>query len=300
MPYRLELPCSEIGRVGEKEVDFLDSSFFTTKPGHRSLPTPAEVIARSPKFHTHPSPPPVRFEHLDLIVKCGPYVVVEEALCLRMLQKTFAKKVPVPEVYGWRVEGRDVFIYMELIRGETLQDRWDHLTDQERSSICGQLKEIVSTFRKVEQDPTDPFIGSVSRGRLLDYVLENMPSAGPFKSIQEFNDWFSALPQRWLPDSSKYQDPYREYLPDDGKIKFTHGDLHRGNIIISPGTNPRILAVIDWTHAGWYPEYWEYCKALYTAHYNGDWRNVWIPTFLDHYTVEFDVFAEYVLQMGAV
>lgn len=159
MPYRLELPCSEIGRVGEKEVDFLDSSFFTTKPGHRSLPTPAEVIARSPKFHTHPSPPPVRFEHLDLIVKCGPYVVVEEALCLRMLQKTFAKKVPVPEVYGWRVEGRDVFIYMELIRGETLQDRWDHLTDQERSSICGQLKEIVSTFRKVEQDPTDPFIG---------------------------------------------------------------------------------------------------------------------------------------------
>lgn len=126
-----------------------------------------------------------------------------------------------------------------------------------------------------------------------------MPSAGPFKSIKEFNDWFSALPQRRLPDSSKFQDPYREFLPDDGKIRFTHGDLHRRNIMIS-ATTPRVLAVVDWAHAGWYPDYWEYCKALYTSHYTDDWRIVWIPKFLDQYTVEFNVFAEYSMQIGAV
>lgn len=43
---------------------------------------------------------------------------------------------------------------------------------------------------------------------------------------QAFNDWFSCLPQRRLPMSSRYKDPYRGMLPDTGEIKFTHGDLH--------------------------------------------------------------------------
>lgn len=144
------------------------------------------------------------------------------------------------------------------------------------------------------------YLGSIARRPLLDYVFENMPPGGPFKNTKEFNDWFSTLPQRWLPDSRKYHDPYREILPDTGVIKFTHGDLHRGNIMISSTNPPRVLAVIDWAHSGWYPDYWEYCKALYTSEYDGEWRNVWIPKFLSPYLVEFDVFAEYVMQMGAI
>lgn len=65
---------------------------------------------------------PGRRELHNLIVKFGPCVVIEEALCLRMLRKTLSV-VPVPEVYGWKVEEGCVFIYMELIQGETLHDR---------------------------------------------------------------------------------------------------------------------------------------------------------------------------------
>lgn len=143
-------------------------------------------------------------------------------------------------------------------------------------------------------------LGSITRGHLLDYVFENVPPGGPFKSVKHFNDWFSTLAQDWLPNSQNYQDPYRELLPDTEAIKFTHGDLHRGNIIISSTSPPRVLAVIDWAHAGWYPDYWEYCKALYTSEYDGEWRNVWIPKFLSPHPVEFDVFSEYIMQMGAV
>jgi thiamine kinase-like enzyme len=89
-------------------------------------------------------------------------------------------------------------------------------------------------------------------------------------------------------------------LPDSGATRFTHGDLHRGNIMISSISPPRVLAVVDWAYAGWYPDYWEYCKALYTSGYDGEWRNVWIPRFLSPRLVEFDVFAEYVMQIGAV
>ncbi|KAL1955308.1 hypothetical protein VTO42DRAFT_8840 [Malbranchea cinnamomea] len=278
---------------------FLTHPFFATEPGQKRLPTPAEVTARSLDFRKTPRPAPVKFENLNLIVKFGPSVVIEEALCLRMLRKKLSV-VPVPEVYGRKVEEGYVFIYMEHIHGESLHDQWDNLSDQERSSICAQLNKVVSALRQVEQDPTDPFIGSVTHGPLLDCVFEAMPSTGPFKSIKEFNDWFSALPQRHLPYLLKYQDPYREFLPDNGIIKFPHGDLHRGNIVIPPTTPRRVLAVVDWAHAGWYPDYWEYCKALYTSHHDGEWRNIWIAKFLDQYTVEFAVFAEYVMQIGAV
>ncbi|KAG5290134.1 phosphotransferase enzyme family protein [Histoplasma ohiense] len=300
MPDRPEIQAPWVADATATEMDFLDSSFFASKPGQKHLPTTTEVAVCSPDFRTNPRPKPVKFEHLGLIVKFGPCVVVEEAVCLRMLRKTLPEKVPVPEVYGWRVEEGRVFIYMELIHGETLHDRWDHLNDQGKISICAQLKEIVAVLRQLEPDPSDSFIGSITRRLLLDYVFQAMPSTGPFKTVKEFNDWFSALPQQQLPDSLKYKDPYREFLPDDGTIRFTHGDLHRGNIIVSRTDPPRVMAVIDWTHAGWYPDYWEYCKALYTSDYNGEWRNTWIPRFLEQYPKEFAVFSEYIMQIGAV
>jgi thiamine kinase-like enzyme len=103
-----------------------------------------------------------------------------------------------------------------------------------------------------------------------------------------------------LPDLQKYQDPYRDLLPDNGVITLTHADLHRGNIIVSSTVPPRVVAIIDWGQAGWYPDYWEYCKASYTSIYHGRWRNKWIPRFLFPRTQEHEVFGEYVMAMGAV
>jgi len=76
--------------------------------------------------------------------------------------------------------------------------------------------------------------------------------------------------------------------------------LHRGNIIISTTSPPRVLAVVDWAHAGWYPDYWEYCKACYTSCYSGEWRSQWIPKFLDVQEEEHEVFAEHIMAIGAV
>ena len=40
-----------------------------------------------------------------------------------------------------------------------------------------------------------------------------------------------------------------------------HNDLLPPRIILSPGPNPEVAAIIDWAQAGWYPAYWEYYKA---------------------------------------
>ena len=103
----------------QTEMDFLDSSFFATGPG-RSLPTPSEIPAGSKYFKTKPNPASIKFEDLNIIVKFRPHMAVEAALCLHMIRKAPSKKIPVPEVYGWRFEGRYIFIYMELIQGESL------------------------------------------------------------------------------------------------------------------------------------------------------------------------------------
>jgi hypothetical protein len=79
---------------------------------------------------------------------------------------------------------------------------------------------------------------------------------------------------------------------------LTHADLHRGNIIVSSTNPPEIVAIVDWGQAGWYPDYWEYCKAAYTSYHSGNWRNRWIPVFLDPRTDEQEAFAEYVMAMG--
>jgi thiamine kinase-like enzyme len=52
---------------------------------------------------------------------------------------------------------------------------------------------------------------------------------------------------------------------------FTHGDLQFKNVMVERvgqelnGCGKFKLTLIDWTAAGWYPEYWEYCHAVSAA-----------------------------------
>ncbi|KAK2590103.1 hypothetical protein QQS21_012221 [Conoideocrella luteorostrata] len=45
------------------------------------------------------------------------------------------------------------------------------------------------------------------------------------------------------------------------QTRFAHADLCPRNIIVKGG---RIVAILDWAFAGWYPEYWDFTR----AHYN--------------------------------
>ena len=156
MAYPRTIHPSQLPQVRE-EMDFLDSSFFQSKEHSQRLPTPAEVRALSGGENFQP--PPVIIEHLNLLVKFGPCVTVAEAQCLWLIRRILGDKVPVPEVYGWRVDGLEVFIYMQLVRGVTLKDRWEHLSAAEKTSVCGQLCGMITSLRQVKQEPSDQFIG---------------------------------------------------------------------------------------------------------------------------------------------
>jgi aminoglycoside phosphotransferase (APT) family kinase protein len=75
-------------------------------------------------------------------------------------------------------------------------------------------------------------------------------------------------------------DPYRQLLPDDAAVVFTHADLHPSNILVSESSPCRVIAWIDWAQSGWYPDYWEFCKAQFTIDSTSEWRTQYLPTIL--------------------
>ncbi|KAF2729727.1 phosphotransferase family protein [Polyplosphaeria fusca] len=260
---------------------FLDSSYFRDHGANRTLPSPAEVLARSLINQRPSNPPPVKFEELNLIVKFGPTISTSEALCLWAIRKFLYGQVPVPEVYGWDSDGRHVFIYMQLIHGVTLFERYDSLSSDDKRAICQDLRRIMSQLRAIRQSPSNQVIGSITHGPLQDRILDSHPGTGPFPIVREFHDHLSWLWRRIALEPEKVTDPWRKSLPDDGPIVFTHSDLHRKNIIITSTTPARILSIVDWEQAGWYPDYWEYCKATYSVGDWEDWRcGGWIDSFL--------------------
>lgn len=89
----------------------------------------------------------------------------------------------------------------------------------------------------------------------------------------------------------------RNMLPDDMRIIFTHSDLHRSNIIIRTEGPPCIAAVVDWHQSGWLPEYWEFCKARWTADIGDEWQAEYLPKFLEPYEC-YDYWDYFALKLG--
>lgn len=107
---------------------FPKSSFFKEKRAS-TLPSPADVRAINERSGDIDAtnfnhPPPVRFPSLGLFVKYGADATIIEAQAQIMLCEKLQGHLPVPEVVGWAQNGGQNFIYMALVEGQTLMDRW--------------------------------------------------------------------------------------------------------------------------------------------------------------------------------
>ncbi|KXG48816.1 uncharacterized protein PGRI_026860 [Penicillium griseofulvum] len=120
------------------------------------------------------------------------------------------------------------------------------------------------------------------------------PSLGLGLNNQPLNDIFLsghrdlAGPFYGVDAVRKFQNGCDIEIDEDVSVVFTHADLVPPIIIFSSGSNPVVAVVIDWCQAGWYPAYWEYCKARRVRanpKYFEDWEEEWnaryLPTILD-------------------
>lgn len=52
------------------------------------------------------------------------------------------------------------FIYMSLIKGPTRGEVWLFLTKEDKTSIWGQLNQMVASIRRIQQPSFQPLIGT--------------------------------------------------------------------------------------------------------------------------------------------
>lgn len=142
---------------------FPESSFFKEKRAPE-LPPPSQVRAinhasGNTRANNFCRPPPVIVPSQGLVVKYGADVTIAEAETQVMVREQLLGRVPVPEVFGWTEDGDQTFIYMSLIPGETLQQRWGGLDENERQTICAELRQMVTTWKALRPELDDIYIG---------------------------------------------------------------------------------------------------------------------------------------------
>ncbi|KZT08263.1 kinase-like protein [Laetiporus sulphureus 93-53] len=235
-------------------IFFKDSTFFT----HHTLadlPSKEQIIAAAlPGYSNAVS----LFPSLSLAVKRIRGMAYGECLAepqsLWALRR-FVPEVRVPEVYGWRREEHATYLFMELIDGVTLLERWPSLQEHEKTAICTELGMMVRALQRTKRPSGDKFIGTISGQVSADRMIHGRKEKA-FPDARTFYEFFMQVLEK---DREKAYQIGMPRLDDDAPVVFTHGDLYFSNIMVSR-TEARVMAIIDWEQAGWMPQFWEHAK----------------------------------------
>lgn len=169
-----ELPSAE-------NIVFRESSFF--QKNGPDLPSPKEIREKDVRINSYRArssrPPPIPFEELGLVVKYGSEITIAEAQCLWYFNRYMKDVVPTPELFGWCHDDGETFIYMELVNGDTLEDAWPSLSQEEKDIICGQLRTCVEAWRSLRQETEPYFVGKIM---YLSQITWDADNSRPYRT----------------------------------------------------------------------------------------------------------------------
>lgn len=227
------------------------------------------------------------------IVKYGPRVQLQEGENMLLVQQ--CTNVPVPTVYtlyhdeetNWN------FIVMEDIPGRSLSSAWKDMNASQKTAVALQLRRNMDELRRM---PSPGYYGGIWRQKSWDFTfmasllglpIEDEAIIGPQETEEQ---WADAM---WGCLDVRMKTPAREKLPVFRKLYqalfkghasvSTHADFRPGNMILR--NDDKGVVIIDWECAGWYPTFWEYCRAMTWLNYSSDWWE-YIPSILDQYVGE--------------
>lgn len=174
--------------------------------------------------------------------------------------------VPVPKIYQIHTpEDGSLYIEMEYIRGEPLNRAWHSMSTAQRDSVFADLKQHIDGLRALPALAPD-IVCSALQNPACDCRI-GAQFYGPMS-----HDEFHALARGHLrkEDVPLLSEALAEVHAARYETRFAHADLAPYNIIVR---DARVVAVIDWAFAGWYPEYWEYTKAHYNYFPGKGWED---------------------------
>ncbi|PNY24937.1 Uncharacterized protein TCAP_05127 [Tolypocladium capitatum] len=224
-------------------------------------------------------PSPGLLSVFGVCIKVKPFKHLAEAYAMQFVARHTS--IPVPKVHCAFIHDGDTYIVMGRINGQMAWHGWRNRPEKSKKRILDQLRRMVGELRSISL-PEGVGVGSVDGGSFCDCRLPSKLFWGPFATIRDFHQALAndadteADYENLPPDLSDLSDLFVFYRQPFGQSVFTHGDLSSLNILVN---GDKVVGIIDWETAGWFPPYWEYTCA----------KNVTNNTFSEE---EIDMFLE--------
>lgn len=198
------------------------------------------------------------FRMQDTVIKFGPGVDAREAQTMQFIEKQ--TDIPVPHATS---DGQNAIV-MDYVDGCNLEECWPNMSHEGKRCIAEQMRSILQQLRGLKGD----YIGAVNRGPAVD-ARKSTRIGGPFDSEHDFNKFL--LDNMISSTPLLFFESLQQTMRKDHELLFSHGDLNLHNIIVRDG---RIVALLDWECAGWYPEYWEFVKFCAASLHEREWHEL--------------------------
>lgn len=193
------------------------------------------------------------------LVKYGGRVSRREALAMQFVRRY--SSVPVPRVQAFFEHNKARYIVMDHVEGSTLSNLFSSLSQEALHSISLELGDLVNKLQSIPR-PFACRLGTWPEGPYNNTQVFSPPPPRSLFNVHEFNKyWFCQwlLSERWYKRTMLEEPhyPWLARLEAETYSVFGHGDLGPTNIMVKDG---RIVSLLDWETAGWYPHWWEFVQ----------------------------------------
>ncbi|KFZ22789.1 hypothetical protein V502_02719 [Pseudogymnoascus sp. VKM F-4520 (FW-2644)] len=159
----------------------------------------------------------------------------------------------VEEMKYWR-DGNSHFFLMKRVPGETLEDAWPWLLPDEKQRYAREVVGYIAELRKHKAASPQTVEGAPVRDKLLGSTRTSV------MMIEDKETWWARVAQGFEKRNPTWLENFKSRYPKQtAQYVLTHGDLNPGNIMIHGG---HVSGIIDWEHAGYFPDWWEHATAL--------------------------------------
>jgi hypothetical protein len=163
--------------------------------------------------------------------------------------------ITVPSKSADWPDSHDAYLITTRIPGVSLADCQETFSDEDGAEFVTQMQGYVAQIRSIPKTIRPEYAICNTLGQACrDPRIRGADPVGPFADEAAFSQVLR------YPD-----DPSRR----GHKIFFTHADLNTRNVIVdrvkhADGTSRwKVTGIVDWENSGYYPEYWDYTKALF-------------------------------------
>ena len=218
----------------------------------------------------------------NLYMKYGPRVRPAEGVAMEWV--TRHTTIPSPRLLDMLQGNLGTCLIMTRFPGVAFGDEQTlyDLSPEQVQAFEDTLRDWFTQLRSIPVPP-DATISSVDGSPCRCNRVSCDHDFGPFSTEEGFQAFlFRSVPK---PHHAELRAKVETMASRHHRLLFTHADVYPNNFLVQDG---RLIGWIDWECAGWYPEYWDYTRALFLRANYRPWCNIFTRIF-PHYDTEFTV-----------